>query len=422
MSDFVEKNLFLTHFLPPRTSNRPFPSVAKPPARPAPRNGQPGLADQRAKDLGGYGFRLVHLIEKDYTRAIGDWRDALGEVIAAFGTAVGERDSTLEQAKAERERDAAIAGAILSLATAGSMKFLSVFLEHIVVPSIKVSQAAQRVFKGIPKPDAPAIPARFSGAQAAAFGGLVEEVGKAGLDQALKPSSDFPSPSAKDYQLDTPYGVGNLRADFEKLINGSAKVVYDQFSLAQRWMNESTEFGEAWLADTDGNEAAAREKIRGYFESWTRVWARKWEFYGTRPQAFDRFRLAKQFERALWAAYLIQRIASTLNEGLVDTGQHNSRYYLGSRLSVAEEAVVNRLKYLNVVLAETTKGSLEQANRMIQDGAPLPTTEVWGSADFLMEAWNLRDWARRYLVGVRTETARDFFPPAVERQPARLGL
>jgi hypothetical protein len=401
-------------FLPPyyleqQPKSPPPQKGAKPPAKPwPPADPESDPAVRSARELGQYGFNLIHLIEKDYTQAITDWRTAFSEAIAAFATAVGERDQTLQQAKEESERDAAIAAAILSLVTAGSMKLLSVYLEHIVVPSIKVSQSAHQVVKRLRRPDALPAPSRFSGFQSAAFGGLVEETGKAALDQALKPSSDFPTPQAKQYQLDTPQGIENLRADFVKLIDDSAKVVYSQFTEAQKWMNGSTEFGAAWLGY--GSVQSARFMILQKFESLTRNWADRWEFYGTTPLKFDRSRLAKQFERALWAAYLLPRIEASWGP------------YGGPKQKVAGDAITDRLKTLNVIVAETEEGRVDQANRLNLEGEPLPQTRIKGWVDTTKEMVALQSWAENYLVRVRTETARGFFQPAVGRRPARLAI
>jgi hypothetical protein len=431
MSDFVEKNLFLTHFLPPRTSNRPFraawpanpaPTVWPPLPNPAPRDRESDPAVQRARDLGRYGSDLIRLIEKDYAAAIKDWRDAFENILTAFGTAVGVRDETIRLAEQEQQRDAAIGGAILSLLTAGTMKLLSVYVEHIAVPSIKASGAAFKGVGALRGSGLPTDPRRFTGAQAAAFGGLAEEAGKAALDQALKPGADMPSPRAKRHRLDTPHGVNDLRRDFLNLIDDSAKAVHEQLKKADMWMVDSTEFGEEWLKDTDGNVAEARQKIRSQFEGWTNVWARRWEFYGTKPRRVDKDRLALQFERSLWAAYLLQRVAAAWGEDehLIDA--YKFRPHQSAHASVAEEVIVERLKELNVVVAGWGQASMAQASRIVEEGAPVPTTIVRGIADTIGETADIRDWAKGYLARVRTETARDFFPPATERRPARLGV
>lgn len=61
MSDFVQKNLFLMHFLPPRTGNEAFRPVAKPPARPAPRDSRSDPAVQREQATASARLRMASM-------------------------------------------------------------------------------------------------------------------------------------------------------------------------------------------------------------------------------------------------------------------------------------------------------------------------------------------------------------------------
>src|SRR4051794_15564554 len=69
---------------------------------------------QRARRLGDYAWKVIDQIAKDYNKQIGTWNTAFKEVLAAFATAIQNRDKTFERAKDEREREAAFNALLLS--------------------------------------------------------------------------------------------------------------------------------------------------------------------------------------------------------------------------------------------------------------------------------------------------------------------
>jgi hypothetical protein len=119
---------------------QPFlPPVVPQPARPrvAPHGAKRGGSDreaepsvQRARDLGKYGFNLLEAIDKVYLKQVTVWKDAFGEVVAAWATAVDMRNKTFEAAHEERERDAARDAFIFSLLTSGAMVFVSAWVQY----------------------------------------------------------------------------------------------------------------------------------------------------------------------------------------------------------------------------------------------------------------------------------------------------
>jgi hypothetical protein len=107
-------------------------------------------------------------------------------------------------------------------------------------------------------------------------------------------------------------------------------------------------------------------------------------------------------------------------EKLVAANKSGGRYtgdYLVKK--AIENAIVNKLKELNVVLAETNGGSRDQQQR-VTEGSPNAEVEIDGSVDRYREALRLRSWSETYLKDVRGKTEREFFPPAKERTLARL--
>jgi hypothetical protein len=443
------KPLFQT-FLPPGRPHAGPPGWIKTPPKPPPKAPPPKAggkktdkpidyssdpesdpAVQRARSVNDYAHRVVEKIQRDYVSQTGKWKLAFEHVVTAFASAIEQRDIALEQAKAAREREAAVGAFVLSLLTAGSMKLLSVYVEHRFIPSFTYQHRVVADLKV-----APEAVRRFSDAQAAAFGGLVEEAGKE-LMNGLKPepSRDFPQPpKSADYRLDTSAGLRKLDTDFATLIDDSASVVKDQFESVLGWMNHQPDFGQAWLAHTGGNLTAARAAVKARLLELREQWAQKWEFFGTTPTDFNprqypgrRDRLANHFERSLWASYTTRAIRSTQAERK-EMEKHRNPYawtpaydrgpeytwkdpYIGRSV---DEKIVDRLKQLNVVMGETVKGigsQLDQARR----GEPYPGVEVKGEVDRATEETALLAWAGEYLKRAPVQSMRDFFPAGVKR-------
>lgn len=351
---------------------------------------------QRDRAIGQYGYNLIDQISKDYVVQVDRvWKPAFSDVIAAFATAVESRNKTLEILAAEREREAEFNAFVFSLLTAGAMRFLGAYVQYTFIPSLKNVEAKWDFSKG-PK----SIPGlkitetdKFSRLQASAFGGIVQDIGNR-VAEGL-----FPDPVRKAYNLDSWSGVFNLQADVTIHIDKSAKIVLDQFSDIQKWMNESTEFGAAWIAITDGNVENARVMVRARCLELRNQWARQWEFFGKSPKPIIRSMLAEKYERALWAGYIINQLENTM---FFDT--------------LVGKAVVNRLKELNIIFAQTLEGTRDQANRMIQ-GAPRPSITVRGSVLDDIDEWDESGkWAVNYLKNSPSDAKQEFFPDAILRQ------
>jgi len=249
---------------------------------------------------------------------------------------------------------------------------------------------------------------RFSDLQADAFGQIAQGLG----NQVVQ--STFPKPDSVSFHLDSSAGVELLRNQFLDFIDASANVVIKQFTNAQTWMNESNEFGEAW-AKFGGADPKA--KIRLHFDDLRKDWAKQWTFFGTAPLPIATPILTDTIERALWAGHVARLFSDprftnepdtmTVAEGFADA--------VGGK--VLENAVVNRLKSLNVVKAETQGGFIaqwvRQADQTIQ--APRPSVKIDDEVDTRTEVDRLRAWAEDYLNSLDKEVQTRFFPPARPR-------
>jgi hypothetical protein len=91
---------------------------------------------QLASRLGQYGFDLLQLVINKYPTYIADWQTAFAKILQAYAIALGARDKTFEDARLEREADAAFDAFILSLLTGGAMVFLGAWVQYSLVPSV----------------------------------------------------------------------------------------------------------------------------------------------------------------------------------------------------------------------------------------------------------------------------------------------
>jgi hypothetical protein len=159
-------------------------------------------------------------------------------------------------------------------------------------------------------------------------------------------------------------------------------------------------------------------------------WADEWQFFGKTPIKINRMLLANQFERALWADYIVTLFDEAINtmnkdpealqalapahmnqrgdfERLANLGGLNSKY----PSKWIEAAIINRLKGLNVVIAEMVPGLIDQAKRM-GDGSPTPRAQIIGSVNREEDIQEIYGWASSYLKTVRQKSVQLFFPPA----------
>jgi hypothetical protein len=400
-------------------------SIAKPnvhPLRPgSDREANPRVT--RDHDLGDFGYKLVARVRDDYDKQIGTWKLAFMDVTAAYATAVGMRASTFGTAQAERDADAARDALIFSLITGGAMVLLGAWVTTSLV-SLKITETTLKFTASIPEVTS-ITRDRFTALQAAMFGGLVTDTGGK-LAPVVFPLSNY----QRTYPMDQPSVAVNLDADFGRLIEECAQVVRQQMSDTQLWMNPGTEFGEAWLAHANGNVDLARLQIRMHFDKLRQQWADEWQFFGKTPIKINRMLLANQFERALWADYIVTLFDEAINtmnkdpealkalatahmnqrgdfERLANLGGLNSKY----PSKWIEAAIINRLKGLNVVIAEMVPGLIDQAKRM-GDGSPTPRAQIIGSVNREEDIQEIYGWASSYLKTVRQKSVQLFFPPA----------
>jgi hypothetical protein len=391
-----------------------------PPRKPKPQNSRGGGNGtgsdneaspdvQRARRLGQFGFNLLDLIYKAYQKQITVWKDAFDDILAAFATAIQNRDKTFDKMREEHERDAQWASLVLSLATSGAMQFAGAFVQYTFVPNLKIPQPPSMSWdfsQGLGKVPGlklvPRAPFQFSQLQAAAFGGITQDLGNKLIPLA------FPNPPKVHYETDSWAGVNNLHADFDNLIDDSSQVVLDQIAKVQTWMNSSPEFGAAWAAFNGGNEQVARQQILDRIDGQRQQWARDWQFYGKTPKPFVRQLLSDQYERALWAGYLVPRLRVA----------HDNADIGGPKISDRlENALVDRLEALNITYGDSV--SADQIERE-HGGSPVPVVaEDLRGANF---DHDLFDWAVGYLNDLPASNARDFFPPATARNLEPLAI
>jgi len=379
--------------------------------------------------LGDYGYKLLDLIYKDYEAQIKAWKNAFKDVTAAYATALAMRTKTFTEVEEQYKADAARFAFIFSLVTSGAMNLIGAWIQYKFVPSFTV-----RKYKwdlgSVLEMKGPEAVERFSKMQAALFGNLTKDVGK----EVFK---KFPAPERNgSYPMDQPSVAANMDADFSRLVDESAEVILSQLRDVMAWMNQGTEFGAAWMAHTNGNVERARIEIRLNIDKIRMQWATQWQFFGKIPVKIARHFLADQYERALWADYIHEvfdrvmqvmskspgynkwRVEKLAKAGLSELEQledlEDDRHGFAHHTWI-ESPIINRLKELNVVFAETKQGSLDQANRMI-DGSPRPEARVKGGVDTGKEIDEIYGWADFFLTGVRDATAHRFFPEAKPRR------
>jgi hypothetical protein len=409
----------------PTSVSTPTPTKKPAPVKPVSINPQVALDKDRA--LGQYAFNLIEVIAKDYATQISGWKTAFGEVLAAYATAIEQRNETLKLAQAEREAEAALAAFVFSLVTAGAMRFLGAYVQYKLVPSSTRIPYTYKFTGFTPGGGLPEMTKvtfapveNFSKLQAAAFGGLTQDAGNK-LLPSIFPKVSKPATTS----FDTWAGVENLRADFIKLVEDSAAVVLQQFGEVQRWLNQERAFGRAWSSVSNEDTELARSKIRDHIDLLRKKWSSEWEFFGKSPSKISRDLLAQSYERALWAQYLIEVTRAADARGDLSWIKVNfaTINYGGAALAkdtdfdipkIIEKSVVNRLKELNIVFAETIKGVMAQSIRS-EMGAPKPSAKVEGAVDSIYEAKALANWASEYLGQTATQGQTRFFPVTAAR-------
>jgi hypothetical protein len=417
-------------FMPPDTpqTKKPQAKSSKQPPKPADRESDPAV--RRARDLCDYAYKIIDDIYKDYEKQLAEWEKQFGEVLAALAIAVDERDKTLHNVDKERAQDAAkvafVNNLVFSLLTVGSMAYLGEFVKA-GLPKLQLGKAkydfvdafqydmylAEKVLvtnKVLVKS-----PIQFNDFQAGVFGDIVKDSGS-----LLIPLTFPKPPDLVSYRVDSPGGLESLRSDFNGNVKDSKKLVLGEFKKVQQWLNQESEFGEAWSAHTGGSIELARTQIVRHIEKMRDSWASKWEFFGKTPIAVSRLLLADLYERAWWATYIIKALTFfPYGKEMTPESEHfRTLAPLGrGGRKLIERAIVERLRKLNVVWAESHTGMIEQQRRAGQ-GSPIPEVSVDGAienedADEALAAYR---WAKSYLQKAPAEAAGKVFPPAVTRK------
>lgn len=387
-------------------------------------------AIRRARDLCDYAYKIMDDIYKDYERQLVEWEKQFGEILAALAIANDQRDKTFRTVDEERAQDAAkvafLNNLVFSLLTVGSMAYLGEFVKA-GLPKIQIGKAkydfvdafqydmylAERVLvtnKVLVKS-----PVQFNEFQANVFGDIAKDT-----SNFLIPLTFPKPPEMVSYRVDSPGGLESLRSDFNGNVKDSKKLVLGEFKKVQQWLNQESEFGEAWLAYTDGNVDLARNQIVSHIEKKRDEWAAKWEFFGKTPIAVSRFLLADLYERAWWATYIIKALTFfPYGKEMTPESEHfRTLAPLGrGGRKLLERAIVDRLRQLNVVWAETPTGVIEQQRRAGQ-GSPLPEVSIDGAIENeeAGEALAAYRWAKNYVQKASAEAAGKFFPPAAPRR------
>lgn len=385
---------------------------------------------QLAVRLGQYGRDLLDIIKDDYEIGVPQWKAAFEDVLDAWDSALKGREQTFVKAQKEREADAARDAFVLSLLTSGAMVFLGALVQYAVVPKFTATnykfvskynwdtsdlEKFGTKFEGL----VGKTEERFSKMQAAMFGGIVKDAGGKVVPLA------FPKPTAI-FSPDNLLTVQHLKATNEHLFADSIKVVVGTLKDAKQWMIDDTEFGELWAAYCNFNENNARAAIRARISDLRDQWAKDWQFFGQTPRPVPVPLLANQYERALWADYIVQifptsgvPIHHVIERGSYTDYTQNLKdlenYADYAGIKWVEAAIVNRLKELNVDVAETERGLVDQANRMIA-GEPRPEMHIKGAVNTGHDIEEIYGWAQRFMTHAKAETAHKFFPPGEPRR------
>lgn len=426
----MAEDALLKQFMPPAgpaSSAKPQPKAQQ---KPADRESDPAI--RNARDLCDYAYRIMDDIYKDYEGALGKWETAFGEVLAAVAIANDMRDRTMKAVTEERAQDAAkaafINNLVFSLLTMGAMAYVGEFVK-LGLPKLQIGKGKTDLVDDFKTPSVElylaekilvtnkvvlSTPFQFTQFQASVFGEIAKDAGNRFLPMA------FPKPPEMvPYRIDSSGGLESLRQDFNKNVKESKGLVLGEFKKVQQWLNQESEFGEAWLAFSGGSKEQARSSIVRHIETLRNDWAKKWQFFGKTPFVISRGPLAELYERAWWATYVVKALTFfPYNKEMTPESEHFetiSQLGRGDR-KLLERAIVDRLRELNVVFAETQSGLLAQSQKALQ-GAPTPEVSIGGAIekDEADEALSAYRWAKSYVAKASAEAAFKYFPPAQVR-------
>jgi hypothetical protein len=384
---------------------------------------------QVARRLGTYGAMILRdKIKVDYVGQRDTWNTHIANVTTAFSLALGKQSAVLRDSQTELSKRGEVALFIFSLVCAGVMRWAGGFVQYKLYPNYTEALKTKLVRlpstlnpKTIPLGGAvfPITEMDYNKQMASFVGGMVQDVGN-------RVTSTYVSPTLK--QADPWKGVADgdhvslvrvTEATLKQALAAGTKVVEDQMDDAIFWMQQSPTFGERWAQFSGGNESVALTRIRQHMQSLRDKWAKDWPYFGKDPKPFTPSVLADSFERGLWAEYIesyftdyfkkdggftrddvfSKRLDHMLDE---PANRFHTRMDYQSlhmdHLGIANALVVE-LKRLNVVIAETKKGAIEQFTRTGANEGPAPVATVKGDVDSWDEIRSLWQWAENYPAG-----------------------
>jgi len=395
------------HYPPPKPPLPPLygsrPAAPKPPSAAA-------VKDQ-AQKLGQYAFDKLVIIGEEYAKHAGEWRSTFADVLAAYALAITRMDTTLKDAEREAEREAAWAAFIVSLFTAGTMRFLGAYVQYSFLP--KVFSGKQKLLPEIKL--SPSIAPTFrvvtvgeiSKQYAAAFGGFAQDLGNRLIPRLTEAAT------AGSQDLNTLGGLEVMRSKFTKLVEEATGLVLSDLTDAKNWIIEHDEFGSEWIEYSGGSEDAAHNAIRDRLNKNRVEWGKSWQIYGRKPFPVDQEQLARHYERGLWIGYIAAilygrfRVVSVEDHiAEVRRRGEGGKAVVGVRV---QSAIIKRLEELNVVQGETYGEFYEQAQRMGR-GEAYPEVQIRGKLDTLAEYDSMKAWIDTALPRLKVEGERRFFP------------
>jgi hypothetical protein len=388
---------------------------------------------QLSRRLGSNGADILRdEIKVDYDHQLGDWKTQVHSLTTAFSLALGQQKKTLDDAENQRRAAAELQAFFFSLVTAGVLRWAGAWVEYRLVPRLLATQWSSKI--------AIAFKSKRSGGyhplmvteldynrQMAAFvGNLIPDVGNLAISYLGKDRN--PDPYAGLAAGDHVSLVSITEDELKLALEDGTKVVGGQIERAIVWMNTETEFGDAWRDFAGGNETRARDLIRAHLQNVRDTWASKWPYFGQKPKPFDRHGMSMRLERMLWAGYLNdyfedvlgltydKMMAMTAKAWVDDTyGKHGRNFYpkeaqddlnemyFPSAVFDFPDAIVTKLKNLNVIKAETAKGAVAQKER-VASGAPHPTVKITDEVDRFGEILRLWGWARNSAIDESIES------------------
>lgn len=376
------------------------------PAHPKKRSPKFGVA----RELGQYANTLAEGIQDEYNSQKLKWEIACRNAIQFMRNAIKKRDDLIKEIDNDARRDAEIASLVFGMLTAGSLRFLGAFVQYNYLPN-KFNQTVTHL--GLNKHG---ILVRFdqtkefSKIKASALGGIVQDVGKEAVSLGLKAAAPDPIHEAVSENW-----VSDMERRFFNMLDENCLMVWNTLAGLKQWVERHPEdpdsFGAVWASFTNSREVKARGLIAEHFNRVRKQLATQWYFFGKDPVSFNQTRIENACERALWAGHVLTRVPNTVE--WIEERDGRGGWRRRNRKGLADK-IVDRLKHLNVVMAETQKDRGEQGSRVALSREPFPTVKVVDSLDQDKEVTGLKKWAREYIAKLESK-GEQYFPEGTQR-------